>query len=196
MSLPTITYKEVAQRVNDYIITNCQNVNNKTIPARDTKVLFAGSNASLKGSWYTYTRANTPATYTISTEAAINDNCFGQFLKEKCGITTTTALGGTVAKSDFINLLIDIGKFCATRVKWYNDFSATPSGTNPTHNTALYLVYTTDAVSGAITLGTGLDYKIVTTTDVTAIIDTIKNNISNTNRCINARYTITFQNSP
>lgn len=200
MPLP-ITYAQVANRVNAWCNNNCINLGDRWTSACPAwcksgyvsgNVLFAGANESLKGSIYRFNLTNG-----ITQAAALNTNNtqssnsgFGAFLVNRGAI-----LANNVPKSEWLNIAYGLIEWCAVSVYFMGNFIVEKATTNPavySVDPTVYLVW--KSVSRELTpdYSSTLDYKEVIADDVTLMMKKILDNLSRTDRCISAQYTITL----
>lgn len=203
MSLP-VTYQNVIDTVASWLENNCINSYTKwgSCPAqckvgyRTNWVYFAGSNAATKGSRFRYRLQN-----------GIGSGLSQNYIKTQLN-NFVDSLGANrninIPEEEFIDFMLDLGKFCAARVYMFGAFNADDpndihNGTarvSRTKNTATYLVYrSSGTINNPFTLSGTEQYKILAAADVNNVINTVINSLSTISRCISAQYTIEFSST-
>lgn len=192
MPLP-ITYAQVANRVNAWCNNNCINLGDRWTSACPAwcksgyvsgNVLFAGANESLKGSIYRFNLTNgvTQVSALNTNNTQSSNGGFGAFLANR-GAT----LANNVPKSEWLNIAYGLIEWCAISVYFMGNFRTERGTTDPT----VYLVWK-NVTGPSLDYSSTLDYKEVIADDVTLMMKKILDNLSRTDRCISAQYTITL----
>lgn len=192
MPLP-ITYAQVANRVNAWCNNNCINLGDRWTSACPAwcksgyvsgNVLFAGANEGLKGSVYRFNLTNgvTQVVALNTNNTQSSNSGFGAFLANRGAI-----LANNVPKSEWLNIAYGLIEWCAISVYFMGNFRTERGTTDPT----VYLVW--KSVTGpSLDYSSTLDYKEVIADDVTLMMKKILDNLSRTDRCVSAQYTITL----